>query len=50
MHINFELHFDRIKGTWHVWNRTDHSEFFIQFDDRDDALDFMVKMIAEAKE
>lgn len=50
MTINMHLDYVEKTNTWHVWNCTNHSEFFIKFDNREDALDFMVKMIAEVKE
>ena len=50
MTINMHLDYVRETGMYHVWNCTNHSEFFIKFDNREDALDFMVKMIAEVKE
>ena len=50
MTINMHLDYVRETGMWHVWNCTNHSEFFVKFDDRDAAIEFMVKMIAEVKE
>ena len=50
MTINMHLDYVRETGMYHVWNCTNHSEFWIKFDNREDALDFMVKMIAEVKE
>lgn len=46
------MHLDYVRetGMYHVWNCTNHSEFWIKFDNREDALDFMVRMIAEVKE
>ena len=50
MTINMHLDYVRETGMYHVWNCTNHSEFWIKFDNREDALDFMVRMIAEVKE
>lgn len=49
MDINLHLEYDRKKVMWTVWNITNHSEFMVKFNDRDDAIEFMVRMISEVK-
>lgn len=49
MDINLHLEFDSKKAMWIVWNITNHSEFMVKFNDRNDAIEFMVRMIAEVK-
>lgn len=49
MHINLHLDYVPQKDEWYVWNCNNSSEFFVKFDCRTAALDFMVKLIAEVK-